>query len=284
MSPMLHQSRGVHRAHEHRQEHKPVIQRRAVDVVRKHGHGGAAHKKLNESLHALSYLASLGTYSAGRLCHGAVHGPTKVLGALPHRANRDTRFARPLRDRLGAPLVGQENIGPSIVGLLPSGGPPAIRGGVGAIVVDALKSHTRGAFSHIHHKRGKIFPARIDHNSAPAIVRKRGLAGIVAARSHVGPKIVERMVFPLSGQAVLDASAGLLVFQTAARDLPSAAKGGASHNSSLSAIAAARPQICAVPPPSDSQNCQPSEALAGQINHLWHKALCRNIRGIANAQ
>lgn len=52
MSPMLNKSRGVHRGHEHRKEDHPVVERRAVQVMREGAGREKANNDLREGLHA----------------------------------------------------------------------------------------------------------------------------------------------------------------------------------------------------------------------------------------
>jgi hypothetical protein len=54
MNRMLHQSRRVHRADEQRQEHAPVIERRAMEVVGNPSGEGEGHRNLNDRFHVAS--------------------------------------------------------------------------------------------------------------------------------------------------------------------------------------------------------------------------------------
>lgn len=138
--------------------------------------------------------------------------------------------------------------GAPVVGLLLAGGPAAILGAIGPVVINPVYGRSGRTRPHVGHELRKIAPCIADGNASATVVGIGGISGIEAAPTHLGPNPVEGVASPSECVAVglepLDC--GLSSIATA-RGNQSSPKVATVHVLETSAIALAAPTIAVRP-------------------------------------
>ena len=126
-------------------------------------------------------------------------------------------------------------IGASVFHLCAWGRPANVAGEVSFVVVDPVEGVAGWTLTNIGEKLGKVFPAFADLDAARSVDLVFFNVGVVAPTAHGFPSPVERVHFPISGEAVgasyAAAGSGAALLQTFA-----------GSDFDVSAVASATPQ------------------------------------------
>lgn len=110
-----------------------------------------------------------------------------AIESSPHDRIANAEMARPLSDGPGFPVYFDKDVGPSVIGLIFSGRPPAIVFRVTARIVDAINCAAVRAWPHVSHELLERFPGRRNGYASAAISGVRRMGGVSASRPHVLP-------------------------------------------------------------------------------------------------
>jgi hypothetical protein len=150
--------------------------------------------------------------------------------------------------------------------------PPAVVGGVGTIIVNAIKCHSRRSWRHIGIETGKIQPALTNRNATTAIIEESGIPWIPASIEHRRPYPIERM--PRQAMCTVPVAASAF----AARCAFPGTKIAAQNRCVDSTVAATAP-IRAFVVVAEADDSPSSESLAGDINTPGHGGLLERLPG-----
>lgn len=210
-----------------------------------------------------------------RFCQGVGERPTILVQALMDGKQWYFRDLSPFYQRQAPPIHSKNAVASSVPRLFLFARPPAILGRVALLIVDAVNRVLQGwTFTHILEERLKgISPFQAHRNAAGSVLVVVAVVLIITTLDHISPgSVLGSLAHPVCGDSVKPTD--LFPKAATASGVP-VAQDGSSNDNGFSARAMAQPmeffgfRFC------QSQRCQPSEFLIGEISKI-HTGIVRD--------